>query len=349
MAKSIVLAKISNQKITVGPGEPVVIVPEVGVLTFGEKKAGFKFVDEAVRIGAKLLKFQCFNPENVVSLQDKFWLKRLRQRALSQTDFLKIMEYGRQKDIICFASAHNEYDLVTLAKAGMPILKIGSGDSNNFRMIDMALRTGKPVILSLGLLRKKEVFDVLKRYRRDADQLIILHCTTVYPAEPRLANLDLIRQMARAYPQFNFGYSDHVAGYNVALAAAAMPEVRIIEKHFCLPNHKVKPKFESMDIPPALTPDDFKCLLAGVKEIFQAMGAPKEEKAVFVNKKWAHKAICAHRDILAGKVVESDDLMSIRPYDSKKRHVPISDFYKLVGKKVRKAKKKGEYLFLDDF
>lgn len=344
MSKDVSIYKNKKEQIIIGPNRPVHVIAEAGVLTFGEKKTGFRFVDEAAKAGIKLLKFQCFVPENVVSKADKFWLERLKQRALSKKDFLEIMKYGRKKGVVCFASTHNEYDLVDLAKKGMPILKLGSGDSNNFRMIDMALATGKPVILSLGLLTLPEIFSVLKRYKKYSGRLIIMHCTTIYPTPPSLANLNIIKEMSRKFPQFNFGYSDHVRGYNVALAASSFPEVTVIEKHICLPEHRVNPKFESLDIVAGLIPKEFRVMLSAIDEIYKATSKVKISNAILENKKWAHKAICARKNIAKGKILKPEDLMSIRPYRKKDGHIAISEFYNIIGKKAAKNIRKGEYV-----
>lgn len=349
MAPDIILNKnFGLPPIVVGPGWPVAVVAEAGVLTFGEKETGFRFVDEAKKAGIKLLKFQSMNPENVVSAIDQFWLNRLKQRALSKEDFLAIMEYGKSQGVTCFATTHNEYDLVDLAKRGMPLLKLGSGDSNNFRMIDLALTSGKPVIVSWGLLTKEEIVKLLARYKNYSDQIIFLHCTTIYPTPPRLANLGILPELKEQFPDYNFGYSDHVAGPNVSLAASVMPEVTLIEKHFCLPEHRTRPKFESLDILAALTPDEFGQMLGTMEQIYQATREFKEDPQIWENKKWAHKAICARVDLLAGQILAQDDLMSIRPYYPEQDHISIADFDLVVGKKIKRDLKKGEHLLKSD-
>lgn len=348
--RTINLAKnFLDEEIIVGDDVPVKVIAEAGVLTFGDKDVGFKFVDEAKRVGIDLLKFQSFIPENVVSTVDKFWLERLKQRALSLNDFLEIMEYGKEKGVLCFASTHNEYDLVALAEAGMPVLKIGSGDSNNFRMIDMALDTGKPVILSLGLLKKQEIDNLLNRYKKYSNQLIILHCTTIYPTPIEQANLGVLKYMKKKFPEFIMGYSDHVKGHKIALAAAGLEEVNLIEKHICFPEHRTKPKFESLDIPVALTPEEFSVFLSDIEDIETAFGDNLDNSDIYQNKKWAQKAICARRDIVAGKKIEKNDLMSIRPFIKEKGHIPINNFYDIAGRQVRKKIKKTEYLLNSDF
>ncbi len=337
-----------DRGIIVGSNKKPEVIAEAGVLTFGEKEVGLKFVDEAIKAGIRLLKFQSITPENVVSEIDVHWRERLSQRALSKSDFLEIMKYGKEKGITCFATTHNEYDLVELAEAGMPVLKIGSGDSNNYRMIDMALGTGKPVLLSLGLLQEEEVMRVLEKYQNYADQLIIFHCTTIYPTPPRLANLRLIEKMKSKFPEFNFGYSDHVAGTNAILVAAGMEEVTIMEKHICLPEHKVKPKFESLDISVGIVPDQFKKMLADVDEIYQITRNYQIDDEVLQYKTWAHKAICAHKDLSVGSVLEPDDLMSIRPYRPEDGHISIEEFDTLVDKKVKRNIKNGEHILKED-
>lgn len=319
------------------------LIAEAGVLTFGRKENGFKFVDEAYEKKIKFLKFQAFTPENVVSKEDPYWLNRLKQRALKIKDFLDIMKYAESKKIVCFATTHNEYDMIKLSEAGMKILKIGSGDSNNYRMIDMALETGKLVILSVGLLDEDEVNKLLTRYKKNNNQLIIMHTTTIYPTPPELANLGRIKIMHENY-DFCFGYSDHVAGDVAVLAAASMPEVSIIEKHLCLPEHRIKPEYESMDIPVALIPEEFAKTQKITKDIFKMMEGIKIQKEVLKNKSWAQKSICAKRNLRIGHILMPEDLVSLRPYCKEKGHISVVNFYDLIGKKIKNNIEKDEHI-----
>jgi len=349
MAKDIILSKnFIKEEVTIGPGRQALMIAEAGVLTFGHKEMGFKFVDEAARIGIKLLKFQCFVAEHVVSHLDQYWLNRLRQRALGKSDFLEIMNYGKGKGVICFASTHNEYDLVELADAGMPILKIGSGDSNNYRMIDMALATKKPVILSLGLLEKEKAIGLLTKYKKSADQLIVMHSVTLYPTPIDSANLVVIEDFKKLFPEYNFGYSDHVCGYNAALAAVAMLEVSIVEKHLCLPEQRIKPEYESQDIVTALIPDEFGQLLQISSDMHSATKDFRENKEIFGNRHWASKAIYARNKIRKGEIIKPENLTSIRPYRPEEGHISIERFDEVMGRKAKRDIEPQTYLKLQD-
>ncbi len=350
MAKDIVLGKIKGKKIVVGPNREPVLIAEVGVLTWGELQRGFRFVDEAKKAGITLIKFQAFRTDHVVSPSDEFWFNRLKQRELSKENFFKIKRYAEKQGLLAFATTHNEYDLVDFAKLGMPILKIGSGDSNNFRMIDMALKTGKPVIVSLGLMDKKEAEAVLSRYRRHADRIIFMHCITLYPTPPEAVDLTILADWRKRYPEYNIGYSDHTLGLPVALAATALG-APIIEKHLCLPEDRIKPKYESYDINVALIPSEMKALKDGMREIFMSLQKPPAaiQKILKKNSPWARKSIVARVPITAGSIISPDKLVSRRPYLPNKGHISIEHFAKVAGAKATRDINAGAFITLRDF
>lgn len=340
----------SNPKeIIIGPGRAPELIAEAGVLTWGDKGRGFLFVDDALKAGVKLLKFQCMSADNVVG-RDYPWHERLKQRELKKETFLEIMEYGKIRGITVFASTHNEYDMIELSNAGMQVLKLGAGDSNNIRMIDMCLKTGKPVILSIGLLRRGEIFELLERYKNQAHQLIILWCRTMYPTPPEAASLGFLKILKEKFPQFNFGYSDHSAGDTVPLIAGTMSEVCLIEKHICFPEDRISPKYLSWDINGALTAQEMRALTHKIKDARSAiLDNEKHDEIMIANRNWAHKSIIAKRDISANKAIEADDLMTLRPYEKEKGFISCKDFYSIVGKSAKKDFKAGEYLLREDF
>jgi N-acetylneuraminate synthase len=345
MAKEIKLTTDGGERdIIIGPGREPQVIAEAGVLTWGDKGRGFLFVDEAVKAGIKFLKFQAFSADNVVG-KEYDWYERLKQRELKKETFLEIMEYGRIRGVTVFASTHNEYDIIELSNAGMPILKLGAGDSNNERMIDMCLTTGKPIVLSIGLLRRDEIFRLLDKYKNYGDRLIVLWCRTVYPTPPEAAGLGFIKELVERYPELNFGYSDHTAGDAVTLAATTISGVALIEKHFCLQSDRISPKYLTWDTNGALTADEMREFLKKVRDVHAAMkGGEEYDDWMIKNRSWAQKAVVARRDIPAGKLVEADDLMSLRPHDEAKGHISISEFYSLLAKPARRDVKKGEYL-----
>ncbi|MFA6273126.1 MAG: N-acetylneuraminate synthase family protein [Candidatus Paceibacterota bacterium] len=353
MAKDIILGKVGNKKIIIGPGREPLLIAEAGVLTWGEVKRGYIFVDEAKKAGLKLIKFQAFNADHVVSKSDSFWHNRLKQRELSKENFFKIKNYAESKGLLAFATTHNEYDLVNFAKDGMAVLKIGSGDSNNFRMIDLALETGKPVIVSLGLMDEKETEIVLKKYRKHADKIVFMYCVTLYPTPPEAVDLSILGRWRKKYPEYNFGYSDHVLGKEVAVAAV-MNGASIIEKHLCLPADRVKPKHKSYDIIVALIPDEMKKLNEDIKNVNTTGGQSfvrvhrVPSKLVKKNILWARKSITAFSAIKKGTKIKAKQLVSCRPFDSRKGHISIEFFDDLVGTTAVHDIVAGSFITKDD-
>lgn len=330
MKRSVKLAK----DIFIGKSVIPPVIAEAGVLAFGEVSRGKRFVDEAVKAGVKLLKFQAFIADHVVGEADVFWKNRLRERELSKEKFFEIRQYAEERGIVCFATTHNEDDLRDFAKEGMAIIKIGSGDSNNTHMIDIALKTGKPVIVSLGLLFEKEAEAIFRRYKKYGNQLIFLHCVTLYPAPPHMVRLSLLETWRKRFPHFWFGYSDHTIGTAVPLAAVAKGAA-LIEKHICLPEDRVSPKFESFDIPVALTPVEMKQFIEDVAVVAKASANGKEDRRLKQNEVWARKSVVIRHPLKKGSIVRREDVVSKRPCDPKKGHISIARLDKVVGKMLR--------------
>ncbi|PIQ91707.1 MAG: hypothetical protein COV70_02240 [Parcubacteria group bacterium CG11_big_fil_rev_8_21_14_0_20_39_22] len=343
MANNIYLGKSNNEDVVVGPFIKPLVIAEVGVLAFGDVDRGMAFVDVAVEIGLSVIKFQSFTAENVVGSEDKYWLERLKQRELTMEKFLQIKKYAQSKGLICFATTHNEYDILELVKRGMSIIKIGSGDSNNTRMIDMALTTGNPVIVSLGLLKREDRFRILEKYRNFSNQIIFLHCVTLYPVEPKQAALHVIDEMREFFPEYNIGYSDHTIGTAVPLASISKG-VSVIEKHICLDQDKVSPPFESMDITVAITPKEMKKFLNDIDDVYDALTVKEDESVFKKNTSWAQKSIIARRDIEEGAIIKPDDLESRRPYHPEKGHISIADFDGVSGKIASELISKGTFI-----
>ncbi len=347
MIKQITLGKAGHEYLRLGQGLRPIVIAEAGVLTWGEVGRGKRFVDEAKKAGIKLLKFQAFNADHVVSKRDEFWHARLKQRELGKEAFFEIQKYAKSKGIIAFATTHNEHDMIDFSNSGMEILKIGSGDSNNYRMIDMALDTGKPVIVSLGLMDEKESHDFLKKYRSKARQLIVMHCVTLYPAPPESIGLKIIDGWKKKFPEYVFGYSDHTIGGAVSLASVARGNVSLIEKHICLEEDRIRPKFESLDIIVAMTPNEMSTFVKDIHSIYSAIGN-RNSQEIKKNLSWARKGVVARNVIKRGTTITDEMLSSRRPFDPNTDEVPIDSISKIIGKKVLRDIDEGAFIrFVD--
>ena len=217
----------------IGKNNPCFIIAEAGISHFGDLKKAYQLVDLAVEANADAVKFQIFDVDHLISNDLLEWKERLGPRQLPYSDFEKIQNYCKSKNIIFFATAHDIPSLNFLIDLNVPIYKIGSGELGNWQFIRKIASLQKPVILSTGMYRDEEIKLAVDQFNSERNsKLAILHCVTNYPASPSEI---YIKRMQSIYNEFQCvtGYSDHTEGYHIPLAAVALG-AKIIEKHITL-------------------------------------------------------------------------------------------------------------------
>jgi sialic acid synthase SpsE len=217
----------------------------------------------------------------------------------------------------------------------MPFLKISSGDLTNPVMLMAAARSGLSVVLSTGMSDLDEVksalgvlayalsrsstapsgrsefaaaFDTDDARARLKKKVILLHCTTEYPAPIKDVNLRVMQTMRDTFA-VPVGYSDHTIGTNVPIAAAALGAA-VVEKHFTLDRTLPGP-----DHAASLEPDELKSMVSGIREVNQAMGSPEKSvaKSEEENLSVARKSLVAASPIRAGEPLTEQNLTIKRP------------------------------------
>lgn len=147
----------------------------------------------------------------------------------SDEDFKELKRYSEENGMIFSASAMDEVSLGELLGMGVPFVKIGSGDSNNFSLLTKARDSGRPLIISTGM-RNQETIERIYSLMDD-NPFGLLHCVSAYPTAPEDANLQFIREYQNNFPKAIIGYSGHEVGQTISLAAIAMG-AKILERHF---------------------------------------------------------------------------------------------------------------------
>ncbi len=214
------------------------VCAEAGVNHNGNLDIAMKMVEAAAEAGADIVKFQTFSPDRLFHHHDPNYVT-FGAFALKQKDFVKLAKYAEELNIE-FMSTPGDVDSLDflVQEVGVRRIKIGSDDLTYNPLVEAALATGLPVILSTGMATMKEIERAIRWY--DRSQLTLLHCVSIYPCPFEKANL---RAMEALYKEFSckIGYSDHVNGTLACVAAAALGAC-MIEKHFML--------FEYMDLSP---------------------------------------------------------------------------------------------------
>lgn len=306
----------------VGAGQPCFIIAEAGVNHNGDMDIAHRLVDVAVASGADAIKFQTFKAERLVTENAPKADYQLRTTGVSESlyEMLQrlelsveahhdLMAYAREKGIIFMSTPFDEQSADFLAELGLEVFKTPSGDLTNLPFLEHVASKGKPVIISTGMSCLGEVEAAVNVFERAGNEdIILLHCTSSYPASPEDVNLFAMQTMARAFNHLA-GYSDHTLGIEIPLAAVALG-AKVIEKHITLDRHLPGP-----DQSASLEPDELAAMVRGIRKIERALGSGRKTPArCEVNTALvARKSLIAAMDIPAGAVIKLDMIAIKRP------------------------------------
>ncbi len=302
----------------------VLIIAEAGVNHNGSIKLAKQLVDAAKSCNADIIKFQFFKADDLVlpNTEKATYQKREDISSHNQFDMLKKLElsYEEQKDLKIYCDKKNiefltsGFDLNSLdaiRKLNLKRYKIPSGEITNLPYLKFIGKQEKPIILSTGMSNIneiKEALDVLKASGAKLENISVLHCTSEYPAPLNEINLRAMCTIKELF-KVNVGYSDHTLGIEVSLAAVALG-AKVIEKHLTLDRN-----FDGPDHKASLTPDEFKMLVKGVRNISIALGSSEKKigNTELKNLPLVRKSIVAKKDIRKGDIFSVDNLCSKRP------------------------------------
>ena len=301
-----------------------IIIAEAGVNHNGNLELAQKMVSVARECGADYVKFQTAVPELVISTiapkaeyqeettgKQESQLEMCRAIHLPLSDYKGLAELCRSQGIGFMSTPFDLVSIDCLEPLGMDYWKIPSGEITNLPYLRTTARIGGKVILSTGMSTLDEVEQALRVLEENGmprKDVILLHCTTQYPAPYPSVNLramDALRTLGAG----GVGYSDHTKGIEVSIAAAAMGAC-VIEKHFTLDKNLPGPDHRA-----SLDPAELKALVDAVRNVEAAMGngikdvADAERPNIAV----ARKSIVAARDIRAGEVFTEENITVKRP------------------------------------
>lgn len=334
---------------TIGPGHPCFVIAEAGVNHNGDLALARQLVDAAADAGADAVKFQTFKAEQLavenapkaeyqrrVTDASESHLAMLRRLELSEEAHRDLIEHCVRRKILFLSSAFEEESADLLDRLGLPVFKIPSGELTNLPFLEHVARFGKPLILSTGMATEPEVAEAASAIRKTGnDQIILLQCTSAYPANPADVNLRAMQTMSERFG-VPVGYSDHTLGIHVALAAVALGAC-IVEKHFTLDRFLPGPDHQA-----SADPSELAALVCGIRDVQKALGNGHKEPAVSERNTAdvARKSLVAERDINAGMVITRKMLVARRPGTG----IPPSELEDVVGHRVKRNIAKGTIL-----
>lgn len=303
-------------KIEINAENPLVI-PEIGINHGGSLDVAKKMLSAAARAGAKIIKHQthivedemCAIAKTISPGNSSDSIYEIMSRcALSEGEEREMMDYCQDLGMVFLSTPFSRAAADRLEKFGVIAYKIGSGELNNFPLIDHIAQFGKPMILSTGMNNIHAVKKAVSILKKRKVSYALLHTTNLYPTQSHQVRLGAMQELKENFPNCPIGLSDHTSNNLAAYAALALG-AQIVERHFTDTKLRKGP-----DIVCSMDEADLTELLSAAKTIPKMLGGHKEalqEEQVTIN--FAYASVVSIKAIKAGEVFTKDNLWVKRP------------------------------------
>jgi len=241
------------------------IIAEIGINHRGDINIAKQLIDSAVRSGVDAVKFQTYITEQRAPKGNDEVFKILKDLELPFEAFKELMDHAKQYDIDFFSTPFDKESVEYLESIGADIYKIASFDVINHQLLREVAKTGKPVIMSVGMSNLDEIEDAYNILKKGTDSIAILHCISSYPTIEKDSNLSNIYKIQERYDCI-IGQSDHSDDIKVPVYAAAAG-AQILEKHF-----KIDEGFECIDSSVSITEIQMRGLVEEVRDLEKIFG-----------------------------------------------------------------------------
>ncbi len=299
-------------------------------------------VEEAYKTGAQAIKLQTFTPDTITldvhsnefKIQDEksLWngksLHKLYSESYTPWEWhAPIMQRAQELGMVCFSSPFDETAVEFLETLNVPAYKIASFENNHLPLIRKVAATGKPLIISTGMASIAELYEAVSEAKKvGCENIVLLKCTSTYPALPVNSNIATIPHMSKLF-DCQIGLSDHTMGTGVAVAAVTLGAT-VIEKHFTLSRAD-----GGVDSAFSLEPTEMKNLVVETERAWQAIGkitygATEAEKKSLSFR----RSLYISKDIKKGTILSPDNLRCVRPGLG----LPPKYYEQIIGLKVNK-------------
>lgn len=306
---------ISGRKI--GIDYPPVVIAELGINHAGDLQTALKMVDAAWKSGAEIIKHQTHVVEDEMSKSAKkvipgnanVSIYEIMQRcALNESDETKLKEYVEKLGMIFMSTPFSRAAADRLEKIGVSSYKIGSGECNNYPLIEHIASFGKPMIVSTGMNNIESVKKTVSILQKYSIQYALLHTTNLYPTPVHLVRLGAMQELQREFPEAVVGLSDHTTSNRACFAAVALG-ASILERHFTDTMERFGP-----DIINSMDAIALRELIIGSEEIWKMRGGKKEalkEEQITID--FAFATVVSIKNIQKGEFFSKDNIWVKRP------------------------------------
>ncbi len=297
------------------------IIAELSANHNGSKQVAIDTIRAAKKTGADAIKLQTYTPDTLTidcdneyfKINEGLWegktLYELYGEAYTPWEWHEeLFKVAKQEGLICFSSPFDKTAVDFLEELNTPAYKIASFEIKDIPLIEYVASKGKPIIMSTGIATEEDIQLAVDTCRKVGnDEIILLKCTSSYPAPIELANLNTMVDMKEKFA-VEIGLSDHTLGNIVPIVATSLG-AKVIEKHFILDKSIGGPDADfSLDL------QEFSSMVKAVREAEKALGEVTYElsEKVQKNKKFA-RSLFAVKDIKKGDKFTVENVKSIRP------------------------------------
>ena len=291
------------------------IVSEVNSSHNGSIELARQMIDASADIGCDCVKFQSWSVDSLYS-RTYYDLNPIAKRfvkkfSISPEHLKELSDYCRLKGVSFSSTPYSEAEADFLVnECNAPYVKIASMELNNPRFLKYIGSLHVPIVLSSGMATMNEVDEAVSvLHCAGVDQMVILHCVSIYPTILTNVNLNNILGLRDRFRMHPIGFSDHTEGDAAAVAAVALGAC-LIEKHLTLDRNKV-----GMDNGMATEPEQFSTLISKCRDVQVAMGS-KERVLIqqeMDQRKNMRRSIVSTRDIKCGETIVAADITAKRP------------------------------------
>ena len=314
----------------IGKDYPPFVIAEIGINHEGSMKKAKRMVDDAAKAGAECVKFQSHVVEDEMApvakkivpghTTESIW-EIMKRCAFSEAQERELKKYVEKKGMIYMCTPFSRAAADRLFRMKVPAIKIGSGECNNYPLLEHIAKYGKPIIMSTGMNDLASVRTAVKIFKKHKTPFALLQCTSMYPTPYEKVRLGALADLEKAFPGTVIGLSDHSLGVWTVLGAVPLG-ASILEKHFTSDK-----KWPGPDIAISVDPTELKAMS---RAIHLALGGKKtilKEEHDVIN--FAYACVVSIAPIKKGEKFTAKNIWVKRPGSGQ---IKAKDYQGLLGK-----------------
>ncbi|SCY58435.1 pseudaminic acid synthase [Lysinibacillus fusiformis] len=342
------MSTMTLQQLHIGSEYKPFIIAEMSGNHNQSLERALEIVEVAVQAGAQALKIQTYtadtmtlnieNPDFLIDDKESLWdgqnLYKLYQQAYTPWEWHKpIFDRAKELGIIAFSTPFDETAVDFLEELDVPLYKIASFENNDIPLIRKVAKTGKPIIISTGMATLADLELLINTVKSEGNNnLVLLKCTSTYPATPENTNIATIPHLKAMFPDVQVGLSDHTMGIGVAVASVGLGAT-VIEKHFTLNRED-----GGVDAAFSMEPHEMESLVEETERAWKSLGgivygSTEKEKASLKFR----RSIYVAEDMSKGDIITTENVRIVRPgYGLEPKYLDL-----ILGKTIKQEVIKG--------